>query len=696
MNKFNFKNLTPFKWFVLENFPFIEADFDALTEWQLFCKIGKEINKIINSTNTLGTQVESLTDYVTNYFDNLDVQEEINNKLNEMVESGELQEIISEYINLKSILVYKTVNDMKNATNLVNGSIVKTLGFYELNDSGSAYYKIRNITNTDVVNEKNIIALSDNNLIAEFILTENYINPVQLGAKFDDITDDSESWQLAINYAITNRIKIIGLKKNSKILNSLIIPVELNIENMWLSGYDNGNYIQNYMLLFNTENGTEWLHPYNEGTFSTIENIRLENKGNNNLNGILIGGNITITNLNSVKLNITAKQMDYYLDVIIFKNVSIYNKIGNNYAIDLSLLGDANYIDTIHIHNTSENAENNLLSVGAGKNPFIIKNVINGKILFKGGIVSLNGYHGEYNSQITCQNCIAELENISIYAQDTNSPININNSKVSIKNLDVLYSYNENHTTDIDIKIENECIINIENCYKNIRDYADRNKSRKTQIKTSKEIDTQPFISTNGTISNRDEYNNTFAKSYDLRDSNLYYLNNVGDSLEREAKWRIPSGTYYYCAHMLVDKVRMVGRGNNHSANKSLTENSTAISFNIPRLTPIRIYRGLANNVYDKYIDLVNYDTTIFDNGEICGGYKWKDRTSGNVDTYLTATNIKWNGKNVIVYADRIPTVGTWKKGDIIINNNPTSGSPKGWICTNAGTPGEWISLGNL
>ena len=39
MNKFNFNKITPFKWFILENFPFIEANFDALTEWQLFCKI---------------------------------------------------------------------------------------------------------------------------------------------------------------------------------------------------------------------------------------------------------------------------------------------------------------------------------------------------------------------------------------------------------------------------------------------------------------------------------------------------------------------------------------------------------------------------------------------------------------------------------------------------------------------------------
>lgn len=93
MNKFNFNKLTPFKWFVLENFPFIEADFDALTEWQLFCKLGKEINKIINSENTLGTQMENVTNafidlqnYVNNYFENLDVQDEINNKLNEMTQ----------------------------------------------------------------------------------------------------------------------------------------------------------------------------------------------------------------------------------------------------------------------------------------------------------------------------------------------------------------------------------------------------------------------------------------------------------------------------------------------------------------------------------------------------------------------------------------------------------------------------------
>ena len=186
MNKFEFKNLTPFKWFVLENFPFIEADFDALTEWQLFCKLGKEINKIIDSQNIVGEQAENLTNafnnlknYVDNYFDNLDVQEEINNKLNEMAESGQLTEIIAQYLQLAGLLCFNTVNDMKNATNLINGSFAKTYGLNQYKDGKGEFYKIRNILNTDVVDNINIIALNNfDNLIAEKI-PNYYLNILQ-------------------------------------------------------------------------------------------------------------------------------------------------------------------------------------------------------------------------------------------------------------------------------------------------------------------------------------------------------------------------------------------------------------------------------------------------------------------------------------------------------------------------------------
>jgi hypothetical protein len=43
-----------------------------------------------------------------------------------------------------------------------------------------------------------------------------------------------------------------------------------------------------------------------------------------------------------------------------------------------------------------------------------------------------------------------------------------------------------------------------------------------------------------------------------------------------------------------------------------------------------------------------------------------------------------------------IPTTNTWARGDYIKNATPTVGSPKGWYCTAAGTPGTWVSEGNL
>lgn len=160
MNKFEYKNLTPFKWFVLENFPFIEADFDALTDWQLFCKLGKEINKIINSQNVVGKQMEevtnnmiSLQEFVENYFDNLDIQEEVNIKLNEMAESGELAEIISQYLELSGIFSYNNLEEMLSATNLINNSKTIIFGKEDFTDGGYKEFVIKDNTQLEVDNE---------------------------------------------------------------------------------------------------------------------------------------------------------------------------------------------------------------------------------------------------------------------------------------------------------------------------------------------------------------------------------------------------------------------------------------------------------------------------------------------------------------------------------------------------------------
>ena len=195
MNMYN--RIPPFKWFVLQNFPFIEEDFDAITNYQLLCKIVEYLNSTIKKTNDLGIQVEKLT----NWFNNLDVQDEIDNKLDEMAESGQLTDIIAQYLQLAGVLAFNNVNDMKNATNLVNGSIVKTLGFYSYNDGGGAFYKIRTMTNQDIINNIDIFAITNSNdLIAELIYN-NEINVLQIGCKSDDSEDISSIINIATQKA---------------------------------------------------------------------------------------------------------------------------------------------------------------------------------------------------------------------------------------------------------------------------------------------------------------------------------------------------------------------------------------------------------------------------------------------------------------------------------------------------------------
>lgn len=42
------------------------------------------------------------------------------------------------------------------------------------------------------------------------------------------------------------------------------------------------------------------------------------------------------------------------------------------------------------------------------------------------------------------------------------------------------------------------------------------------------------------------------------------------------------------------------------------------------------------------------------------------------------------------------PTRGKWPQGWVRFNSAAAVGAPKGWVCTVAGTPGTWVSMGNL
>jgi hypothetical protein len=49
-----------------------------------------------------------------------------------------------------------------------------------------------------------------------------------------------------------------------------------------------------------------------------------------------------------------------------------------------------------------------------------------------------------------------------------------------------------------------------------------------------------------------------------------------------------------------------------------------------------------------------------------------------------------------ITFLTAAPTTGDWARGDKVFNSTPAAGQPKGWVCTVTGTPGTWVSEGNL
>lgn len=252
----------------------------------------REINRFEDAVDTRVTNFErsttetvneyigkfvALKDFVDDYFDNLDVQQEINNKLDDMLAQGTLQEIITTYIQSNVAWTFDTVADMKLATNLINGSFAQTLGFYSVNDGGGALYKI---TNTGTANEMDIIAIGGT-LYAHLNEKDN-INIKQLGAKGNNTDDDSTIFAYGLNnyknieipnatYLLSNEMVISNSGIKVKGVNKPILSIASSTNGFKISNcnniefdnldfkaqahYDSGTNPDNHMLrIFNANN----------------------------------------------------------------------------------------------------------------------------------------------------------------------------------------------------------------------------------------------------------------------------------------------------------------------------------------------------------------------------------------------------------------------------------------------------------
>lgn len=183
-------------------------DLESGTVLQQTARMYDKVNQLIRLFNELSEETKTtveeyiakfieLKDFVDDYFDNLDVQEEINNKLDAMVEDGTLQEIITAYLDSNVAWTFDSVAEMQSATNLIDGSYAQTYGFYAVGDGGGAKYLIREKVGAETADNIFTFAISDD-LIAEYVYEGAY-HTKQLGVKADGSVDVSSKLQSIID-----------------------------------------------------------------------------------------------------------------------------------------------------------------------------------------------------------------------------------------------------------------------------------------------------------------------------------------------------------------------------------------------------------------------------------------------------------------------------------------------------------------
>jgi len=250
----DYKDLQPFRFWCQKVLPLVYDD--SLSYYELLCKVVDYLNKTMEDVGVLEGDVTGLHEaykklqgYVNDYFSTLDVQEEINNKLNDMANSGELSKLIKPIIDVNQP---KIVNDVGEMTNKSTIYILSTNGYaYQWNGkefaptglifnipvnayASSSFQNpidINNATNIGswYINRNSLDGLVDVN-VAKYYWSVYVIKPIVL--------NDIDCFQLLIGTGVSNTSPTVMYYRSSlyNVFNSFSkIINEKNIANNYVS-----------------------------------------------------------------------------------------------------------------------------------------------------------------------------------------------------------------------------------------------------------------------------------------------------------------------------------------------------------------------------------------------------------------------------------------------------------------------------
>ena len=656
------------------------------------------VNNNAEAVNELQNLYVQLKEYIDNYFENLDVQEEINNKLDEMAEDGTLAEIIADYVQLKAQLVYNTVSEMKNAENLYNGSFAKTYGFHTYNDGGGALYKIRTITNQDVVDEMTIISLHDETLIAELVIYSS-LNVKQLGAYGDGTHDDTIPIQTAIN-----KIKHEYYDKNG---GKIVFPVpskfykiteSIDLTEMWnISVEAEAPYNFQRQSPADIDNDYKLIHWYGS---NNTPMIILDYSFSSDLKNISLNGR----NIASCGFQVHPTAVQTAGN----KFINFYNCLAKYCTIGYDIGETTQATDDCPI---------SLYSCYAMKNSdcgFKI-NSGNDSVKFFGGMATNNGESpiGDYGTNIYLVSGEVGFFGFTTDGLPTTADIKLTGGGLS------LYDFWSDITQGLLLSATGGS--SIKRCVLNSVRHFDSNMTNENTPKSIEYNGKAPLVLEGCYLYNNVEVNSgNQAHIIDIGTHFIYSSATFTGTAVNEQHGLISIGTTGQNeARLSVGKpARSDGGGNKPSTfwgfnNKPLavktTENFT-ITEDIVEGGKIYEIIGNAYNDNGTYKSIKAGETYRF---LIANGryslYTGTTATGANETITFTALSGfaaaegSPNGNPAIAlktrrinYETSAPASGSHTQGDIVFNQGATAGGVVGWICVSSGSPGTWKSFGTI
>lgn len=355
----DYKDLQPFRFWCQKVLPLVYDD--SLSYYELLCKTIDYLNKTMEDVDTLEGDVtnlhkayEQLQDYVNNYFNTLDVQEEINNKLDLMANNGTLNILLQ--MHARMVL---PSNDVSGKTDTLNiQKMLNKFGYVEL--FTGIYYTnapIKLKTGNVIVgsgNENTVIECStdfcvfnENNSADKLVLKNFRVNDASgehIGLNFVGTTAQPYT---GIRYSFIENIHLFGFKTC------------VAIRGAWCVKFDHCRFESNNMCVNQS------------GTCNNVEYVECQFYGEQNVStGVRLTGDGGAENYGVYFNNCDFEKHLYGLNLYACVGVSINNLyvekidtvINADNAINLVLNGGTlNYIN--RVANVAKTQVNNFYNV---------------------------------------------------------------------------------------------------------------------------------------------------------------------------------------------------------------------------------------------------------------------------------------------------------------------------------------------